>query len=161
MRLAQSLHAACSPLGIGWCCCGHAHLRWTLPPCRLLEDAFLVQDPAALKRKALILGSCCCVCQRQVCTGEACSLFYTKRFCAPCARANAAALPQQIHKASEVHTEQAAVGWLHQHFVLVCMIQTVDGGALMPCPATRQWSAPCLHAICFCAQVSSKIFAPA
>jgi hypothetical protein len=43
-----------------------------------------------------VLGSRCAVCGAPVCAGEACSLFYSKRFCGPCARAHAAAFPPEL-----------------------------------------------------------------
>lgn len=57
-----------------------------------------LQDPSALKRRPVALGSRCTVCSNMVCCHDTCSVFYSKRFCAPCARANASAFPVQLVK---------------------------------------------------------------
>ncbi|KAG2486011.1 hypothetical protein HYH03_015324 [Edaphochlamys debaryana] len=57
-------------------------------------------DPFAVRARPLFLGAPCSLCARPVCTGDACSVFYAKRFCADCARANVAAFPPAVLKAS-------------------------------------------------------------
>ncbi|KAG2426515.1 hypothetical protein HXX76_011742 [Chlamydomonas incerta] len=70
--------------------------------CRVafLEQGWLAVDPFLVKARPLLLGSPCSLCQRPVCVAEGCSLFYAKRFCVHCARANAAAFPPAVHKAA-------------------------------------------------------------
>ena len=51
---------------------------------RFLEDCYLLPDPNAVRVHPLNLGSHCSLCDHVVCVGEACSIFYAKRFCARC-----------------------------------------------------------------------------
>ena len=53
---------------------------------RFLEDCYLLPDPNAVRVHPLNLGSHCSLCDHVVCVGEACSIFYAKRFCARCAQ---------------------------------------------------------------------------
>ncbi|KAJ9514974.1 hypothetical protein QJQ45_002792 [Haematococcus lacustris] len=77
----------------------------------LLEECFLVADPSASSRRPLVLGSLCSACSKPVCPGEACSLFYAHRFCAPCAAAAAPAFPPQVLRAAaRLFSSQAAAG---------------------------------------------------
>ncbi|XP_028516506.1 cysteine-rich DPF motif domain-containing protein 1-like [Exaiptasia diaphana] len=62
----------------------------------LLEDAFVVQDPFSPSQSHLTLGSKCSLCSIDVCVGQGCSLFYTKRFCISCAKKNLAEFPEEI-----------------------------------------------------------------
>ncbi|PNW80076.1 hypothetical protein CHLRE_08g376900v5 [Chlamydomonas reinhardtii] len=70
--------------------------------CRVafLEQGWLAVDPFSVKARPLLLGAPCSLCQRPVCVADACSVFYAKRFCLHCARANAAAFPPAVHKAA-------------------------------------------------------------
>ncbi|KAG2429998.1 hypothetical protein HYH02_013826 [Chlamydomonas schloesseri] len=70
--------------------------------CRVafLEQGWLAVDPFSVKARPLMLGSPCSLCQRPVCVADSCSVFYAKRFCLHCARANAAAFPPAVHKAA-------------------------------------------------------------
>ena len=52
------------------------------PLCRFMEDCYLLPDPNAVRMHPLCLGSHCALCGGMVCAGDACSLFYAKRFCA-------------------------------------------------------------------------------
>mmetsp|Transcript_32260 Transcript_32260/g.71392 ORF Transcript_32260/g.71392 Transcript_32260/m.71392 type:complete len:131 (-) Transcript_32260:385-777(-) len=63
-----------------------------------LEDSYLLPDPNAVRQRPLFLGAHCSLCGDSVCGGEACSLFYAKRFCARCARDNVKAFPDQCVK---------------------------------------------------------------
>lgn len=47
-----------------------------------MEDCYLLPDPNAVRMHPLCLGSHCALCGCMVCAGDACSLFYAKRFCA-------------------------------------------------------------------------------
>ncbi|KAM4676944.1 cysteine-rich DPF motif domain-containing protein 1 [Discoglossus pictus] len=65
----------------------------------LLEECFVMKDPFTPdKEKFLILGSPCSLCERVVCVGTECSLFYSKRFCLPCVNKNRDEFPQQIRQ---------------------------------------------------------------
>ncbi|GAX84582.1 hypothetical protein CEUSTIGMA_g12003.t1 [Chlamydomonas eustigma] len=73
------------------------HLAGTV---MFLEDSYLLPDPNAAQVHPLCLGSHCNVCKRSVCVSEECSLFYSKRFCADCARAHVSAFPLECRKLS-------------------------------------------------------------
>ncbi|CAL1568933.1 unnamed protein product [Knipowitschia caucasica] len=63
----------------------------------LLEECFVAKDPFSPdKEKFLILGSCCSLCDKCVCVGADCSLFYTKRFCMQCVNQHLDQFPHQI-----------------------------------------------------------------
>ncbi|XP_030640892.1 cysteine-rich DPF motif domain-containing protein 1 [Chanos chanos] len=63
----------------------------------LLEECFVMKDPFSPdKERFLILGSKCSLCNKDVCVGTDCSLFYTKRFCLPCVRQHLDQFPQQV-----------------------------------------------------------------
>ncbi|XP_007232338.2 cysteine-rich DPF motif domain-containing protein 1 [Astyanax mexicanus] len=63
----------------------------------LLEECYGMRDPfSPEKEKFLVLGSKCCLCNKIVCVGTECSLFYTKRFCLPCVREHLHQFPEQI-----------------------------------------------------------------
>ncbi|XP_070557576.1 cysteine-rich DPF motif domain-containing protein 1-like [Ptychodera flava] len=64
----------------------------------LLEDVFVMRDPFTTERKLLILGSHCSLCNKVICVGQSCSLFYTKRFCLPCAFDNIQEFPTEIQQ---------------------------------------------------------------
>ncbi|XP_055046354.2 cysteine-rich DPF motif domain-containing protein 1 [Misgurnus anguillicaudatus] len=63
----------------------------------LLEECYGMRDPFSPEReKFLVLGSKCSLCNKNVCVGADCSLFYTKRFCLPCVREHIHQFPEQI-----------------------------------------------------------------
>ncbi|XP_077987643.1 cysteine-rich DPF motif domain-containing protein 1-like [Glandiceps talaboti] len=64
----------------------------------LMEDAFVMRDPFTPEYKHLTLGSHCSVCNKVVCVGQGCSLFYTKRFCLPCVEENKDEFPAEIQQ---------------------------------------------------------------
>ncbi|XP_047641930.1 cysteine-rich DPF motif domain-containing protein 1 [Phacochoerus africanus] len=65
----------------------------------LLEESYVMKDPfTSDKDRFLILGSRCSLCGRLVCVGPECSLFYSRRFCLPCAQENAAAFPPVVQQ---------------------------------------------------------------
>ncbi|NXM70888.1 CDPF1 protein, partial [Serilophus lunatus] len=65
----------------------------------LLEEAYVMKDPFTPdKDRFLILGSHCSLCSRAVCVRTECSLFYSKRFCLPCVKANLKAFPLEIQE---------------------------------------------------------------
>ncbi|XP_074839789.1 cysteine-rich DPF motif domain-containing protein 1 isoform X2 [Carettochelys insculpta] len=65
----------------------------------LLEECYVMKDPFTLdKDKFLILGSQCSLCNRRVCVGTECSLFYSKRFCLPCVYENLQEFPLEIQQ---------------------------------------------------------------
>lgn len=51
-----------------------------------LEDGYFRLDPFADRRRPLFIGADCDLCSRPVCGQPTCSLFYTRRFCAHCAK---------------------------------------------------------------------------
>lgn len=51
-----------------------------------LEDGYFRLDPFADRRRPLFIGADCNLCSRPVCGQPTCSLFYTRRFCARCAK---------------------------------------------------------------------------
>ena len=53
-----------------------------------LEDGYFRADPFAERRRPLFIGADCTLCRRPVCAQPTCSLFYTRRFCASCAKRN-------------------------------------------------------------------------
>ena len=57
-----------------------------------LEDGYFRQDPFADRRRPLFIGADCSLCSRPVCGQPTCSLFYTRRFCARCAKKNVVSL---------------------------------------------------------------------
>ncbi|EIE21941.1 hypothetical protein COCSUDRAFT_33587 [Coccomyxa subellipsoidea C-169] len=63
----------------------------------LLEDSYLRQDPFASRSRPLFLGAHCSLCQKMVCSS--CSLFYTRRFCKPCALLHRKAFPPELQLA--------------------------------------------------------------
>ncbi|TFK05275.1 Cysteine-rich DPF motif domain-containing protein 1 [Platysternon megacephalum] len=65
----------------------------------LLEESYVMKDPFVPdKDKFLILGSQCSLCNRRVCVGTECSLFYSKRFCLPCVNENLQEFPLEIRQ---------------------------------------------------------------
>ncbi|XP_035677727.1 cysteine-rich DPF motif domain-containing protein 1-like [Branchiostoma floridae] len=65
----------------------------------LLEKAYVMKDPFAQGKEGhLVLGATCCLCDRCVCLGQDCSLFYTKRFCLPCVLQNIQEFPAEIRE---------------------------------------------------------------
>jgi len=66
----------------------------------LLEDCFVIQDPFnkfdSAEDKFLVLGGECAACGCCVCQGAACSVYYTKRFCMECAKANRDKFPPEV-----------------------------------------------------------------
>ncbi|XP_001507957.2 cysteine-rich DPF motif domain-containing protein 1 isoform X2 [Ornithorhynchus anatinus] len=63
----------------------------------LLEESYVTRDPFAPgKDKFLVVGSRCGLCDKPVCAGPGCSLFYSKRFCLPCTWENIDAFPREI-----------------------------------------------------------------
>lgn len=63
----------------------------------LLEESYVIKDPFSSDKAAfLVLGAQCSLCNRLVCVGPECSLFYTRRFCLPCVREHLSAFPQEI-----------------------------------------------------------------
>ncbi|XP_031562732.1 cysteine-rich DPF motif domain-containing protein 1-like [Actinia tenebrosa] len=62
----------------------------------LLEDAYLIQDPFSPTQSHLTIGSNCTLCSADVCVGQNCSIFYTKRFCIPCVKKNITEFPDEI-----------------------------------------------------------------
>ncbi|XP_062852074.1 cysteine-rich DPF motif domain-containing protein 1 [Trichomycterus rosablanca] len=67
------------------------------PSIVLLEDCYGTSDPFRPgKEKFLILGAKCSLCNKIVCVGTDCSLFYTKRFCLLCVREHLEQFPEEI-----------------------------------------------------------------
>ncbi|KAG8438644.1 hypothetical protein GDO86_004999 [Hymenochirus boettgeri] len=65
----------------------------------LLEECFTMNDPFTPDReKFLILGSPCSLCEKIVCVGSECSIFYSKRFCLPCVMKNRDEFPPEIQQ---------------------------------------------------------------
>ncbi|XP_032893554.1 cysteine-rich DPF motif domain-containing protein 1 isoform X1 [Amblyraja radiata] len=63
----------------------------------LLEKCYTMNDPfISQKDRFLIIGSHCSLCNKIVCVGQECSLFYTKRFCIPCVKKYIEQFPEEI-----------------------------------------------------------------
>eukprot|EP00301_Raphidiophrys_heterophryoidea_P026664 c925_g1_i1.p1 GENE.c925_g1_i1~~c925_g1_i1.p1 ORF type:complete len:113 (+),score=13.24 c925_g1_i1:16-354(+) len=61
------------------------------------EDTYVLRvADGATKPKLLILGSRCSECARVVCVSPACSIYYTKRYCAHCAHKYIAEFPPRM-----------------------------------------------------------------
>jgi len=73
-----------------------ARLHPCEPQVEYAEETYLRADPWAQRRRPLAVGYRCSQCSRDVCAAPACSVFYSKTFCAPCARASRAALPAAL-----------------------------------------------------------------
>lgn len=64
-----------------------------------LEECYLNRNPFSSPGsgdKFLVLGGECVGCGRCVCQALTCSVFYTKRFCVLCAKANEAEFPPEV-----------------------------------------------------------------
>lgn len=63
-----------------------------------LENCYVIPNPFVARGSEdfIVLGSNCCACDQSVCQGAQCSVFYTKRFCRDCAKANIGELPAQV-----------------------------------------------------------------
>jgi len=61
-----------------------------------MEEGYLRVDPFSEFPRPLFLGAACAACAAPVCASASCSLFYAKRFCIPCAKANSAAFPLEL-----------------------------------------------------------------
>ncbi|XP_059481965.1 cysteine-rich DPF motif domain-containing protein 1 isoform X2 [Neocloeon triangulifer] len=76
------------------------HCRGPIPffckTVRLSADSYVARDPFTplQQRSFLLLGSDCGVCGNPVC--QSCSLYYTKRFCKPCALETASKFPAPL-----------------------------------------------------------------
>jgi len=64
----------------------------------LLEDAYVIRDPFSPTAGHLTLGGRCCLCSKDVCVAQTCSIFYTKRFCISCVEKNLEEFPDEVHK---------------------------------------------------------------
>lgn len=53
-----------------------------------LEEGYFRQDPFTDRSRPLFIGADCSTCSRPVCGQHTCSMFYTRRFCAACAKQN-------------------------------------------------------------------------
>ncbi|KAF0289301.1 Cysteine-rich DPF motif domain-containing protein 1 [Amphibalanus amphitrite] len=88
------------------CVCGlseQCHYRGTRPPfsgfVQLTEPGYVMRDPFSARAACqlpVLLGADCTLCARAVCQDAGCSVFYTRRFCLPCARERAAEFPPQL-----------------------------------------------------------------
>jgi len=63
---------------------------------RLLEEGYLLPDPFSLSRTPLLVGARCSLCDKDVCASPKCSLFYCRRFCGACVRANQQHFPPKV-----------------------------------------------------------------
>ncbi|XP_043944196.1 cysteine-rich DPF motif domain-containing protein 1 isoform X1 [Protopterus annectens] len=62
-----------------------------------LEECFIMKDPfTPEKGKFLILGSHCSLCNKITCVNGDCSIFYTRRFCLPCAKSAIQDFPKEL-----------------------------------------------------------------
>ncbi|XP_072026578.1 cysteine-rich DPF motif domain-containing protein 1-like [Amphiura filiformis] len=64
----------------------------------LMEKAFVIKDPFSPESKHLTIGGFCSVCDKPVCVGQNCSVFYTKRFCMTCTKDNIKEFPAEIQQ---------------------------------------------------------------
>ncbi|XP_071510790.1 cysteine-rich DPF motif domain-containing protein 1-like [Diadema antillarum] len=62
----------------------------------LLEEAYVMRDPFTPENRHLTVGGSCSVCNRTVCVGKDCSVFYTRRFCVDCVMKNLEEFPKEI-----------------------------------------------------------------
>lgn len=62
------------------------------------DDAYIMKDPFKSQGELsfLFLGADCVACSKPVC--QTCSIFYTKRFCLKCAKANIEEFPEGVQK---------------------------------------------------------------
>mmetsp|Transcript_6021 Transcript_6021/g.26620 ORF Transcript_6021/g.26620 Transcript_6021/m.26620 type:complete len:113 (-) Transcript_6021:40-378(-) len=63
-----------------------------------LEDGYFRLDPFADRRRPLFIGADCDLCSRPVCGQPTCSLFYTRRFCAHCAKKHESEFPPEMKR---------------------------------------------------------------
>ena len=84
-------------------CCGieiNYEYKGRTPPYEpsiiFLEDGYFRRDPFADVKRPLFIGADCNVCSRPVCAQPTCSLFFTKRFCAACAKQYAEGFPLEL-----------------------------------------------------------------
>ncbi|KAK2547499.1 Cysteine-rich DPF motif domain-containing protein 1 [Acropora cervicornis] len=77
------------------------------PPCSksvmLLEDAYVIRDPFSPSAGHLTIGGNCCLCSKNVCMAQTCSIFYTKRFCISCVEKNIGEFPFEIQREITQH----------------------------------------------------------
>jgi len=71
--------------------------------CRLLEDAYVIRDPFSPSAGHLTIGGNCCLCSKNVCMAQTCSIFYTKRFCISCVEKNIGEFPFEIQREITQH----------------------------------------------------------
>jgi len=82
----------------------HYHYKGRNPPfvreISFLEDCYVSKDSFAPQGEGLflLLGSECTVCGRTVCQANTCSVFYSKRFCLPCAVRTITAFPPEMQQ---------------------------------------------------------------
>ena len=81
------------------------HYRGARPPfsgcVQLAETSYVMRDPFSARARCqlpVVLGADCARCGRAVCQDAGCSVFYTRRFCLPCARERAGEFPPQLQE---------------------------------------------------------------
>lgn len=62
----------------------------------LMEKAYVLKNPFNPHDSHLTIGGHCSVCGAMVCLGQACSVFYTRRFCKKCVEDNMDEFPPEI-----------------------------------------------------------------
>ncbi|CAG0916099.1 unnamed protein product [Notodromas monacha] len=78
------------------------HYKGRNPPFKrtvwLKEDSYVNKDPFVPRGEGLfvVLGSDCSVCDQQVCQNPGCSVFYERRICLPCFKANKRDFPEKL-----------------------------------------------------------------
>ena len=72
------------------------------------EDCYFMRDPFQNQAtSSLLLGSTCTACSQVVCQAASCSLYYTARFCVPCAKANLKDFPREMQqRINKIQTNQ-------------------------------------------------------
>lgn len=71
-----------------------------LKKCKLLEEAYVIEDPftAPKQNEILILGSHCIKCQKTVCKDTECSFYFNGTFCIPCAKLDSKTFPRSVQE---------------------------------------------------------------
>ena len=83
-----------------WMLCACPLLIWLLS--RFFADTYVLRttDGTGLDSTLLSLGGRCEECCKDVCVDSACSIFYTKRYCATCAAKHKSDFPRRIQAVS-------------------------------------------------------------
>ncbi|CAG4986468.1 unnamed protein product [Colias eurytheme] len=79
-----------------------AHYKGTNPPfsrnIELKYSSYIMKDPFSPpgKGEIMVIGADCATCDKAVCIGKECSIFYCKSYCLQCAKASIDNFPAEI-----------------------------------------------------------------